>query len=152
MAERIQHYMSLNPKPTPPIEVSSYTYSYIYLVLSLEIKPVAAMLNSMFIFQASRCAQWSCEKSRKMCLRLTGHKKVWGHMWIRRRGAQFGRSQEAWGDIPRGRESLRLDGFRECGTPACVSAIISVYISLFWDLFYNLLCIPYWKFMGKLEY
>lgn len=57
MAERIQHYMSLNPKPTPPIEVSSYTYSYIYLVLSLEIKPVAAMLNSMFIFQASRCAQ-----------------------------------------------------------------------------------------------
>ena len=34
MAERIQHYMSINPKPAPPIEVSSYTY-HIYLMLSL---------------------------------------------------------------------------------------------------------------------
>ena len=34
MAERIQHYMFLNPKPAPPIEVSSYTY-YIYFTLSL---------------------------------------------------------------------------------------------------------------------
>ena len=33
MAERIQHYMFLNPKPAPPIEVSSYTY-YIYFMLS----------------------------------------------------------------------------------------------------------------------
>ena len=34
MAERIQYYMFLNPKPAPPIEVSSYTY-YIYFMLSL---------------------------------------------------------------------------------------------------------------------
>ena len=34
MAERIQHYMFLNPKLAPPVEVSSYRY-YIYFMLSL---------------------------------------------------------------------------------------------------------------------
>jgi len=37
MAERVQHYMSLNPKPAPPIEVSSYAYYQLTHVIFLEI-------------------------------------------------------------------------------------------------------------------
>lgn len=57
MAERIEHNMSLNPKPTPPIEASSYTY-HIHLILFLwEFNPIAGMLNIMFVSQPSRSAE-----------------------------------------------------------------------------------------------
>ena len=124
MLERIQYYMSLNPKPQPPIEVSTRVLAKSQQLIYMRLLSNKFLENTNIFFVSQtvgpQCTNWPTWCG-KLCVRFEGHRKRRDCLWIRGGDYRSGRSTETGGNVRTGGQALHINGHRERGTSNCVS-------------------------------